>query len=380
MKVIIYNNSSFGGCYEYGLKINEAYNAHVDVEECTLLLPRNVRKDIPHTKSILLADLIDSSSLWRRKWHFIWRTFVNPLILLRFLRKSPAALVIFNDFDQLSALFWVPLFRLFLGAKHRFAIILHDPDRDAYPPGLWLTRPSMKAIMGLMQLGLYHEYLPVKDYYKAERGTKYASIPHGIYPVKATDAALRHQLEGLKLQGGTLFTIVGNIRSEKNYHMAIRAMRKYPNMQLLIAGQSANSSVDVQAYKDLALEFKVADRVIWLEKYLSQSEMAAVIEVTDVLMLYYASSFTSQSGVLNTVAPFHKQMIISAAPSSLSAIAEKFGLGVMATADNQLDLEAAIAKSMQPASDHKERWQAYCAYASWDNHVRIVLEAANQLA
>jgi hypothetical protein len=72
-------------------------------------------------------------------------------------------------------------------------------------------------------------------------------------------------------------------------------------------------------------------------------------------------------------------MIISAAPSSLSAIAAKFGLGVMALADNQLDLEAAIEKSMKLAADHAERWEAYCRYASWQNHVQIVLDVARSI-
>jgi glycosyltransferase involved in cell wall biosynthesis len=379
MRVIIYNNSSFGGCFEYGIKINEAYNAHNEVEQSILLLPRNVDKEIPHSQKVLLSDIASGEALWLRKWHFIWRTFANPIILWQLLRKAPASLVIFNDFDQLSALFWVPLFKLTLSKKHLFAVILHDPDRDAYPPGKWLTVPSMKAIISLMHLGLYHEYLPTKPYYNHNKSTQYVSIPHGIYEVTSTDQQLKQHIIDQKIPGSTLFTIVGNIRAEKNYHMAIRALRKFPKMQLMIAGQSANSSVDVEAYKALAKEFGVAERIIWLEKYLSQAEMAAVIEATDVLLLYYSSSFTSQSGVLNTVAPFHKQMIISAAPSSLSAIAAKFGLGVMALADNQLDLEAAIEKSMKIASDHAERWEAYCRYASWQNHVQIVLDVARSI-
>jgi hypothetical protein len=39
--IIIYESGSFGGCYDYSLKLKEHYTNHSKVATCDLFLPKN---------------------------------------------------------------------------------------------------------------------------------------------------------------------------------------------------------------------------------------------------------------------------------------------------------------------------------------------------
>lgn len=268
LPVIIYNSSSFGGCYDYALALLPFYLKNPDVTEITLVLPKNAPFKHKGIKTILEPDLIKSSKPIAKKLYFLYRTFVNPLIFWFYLFNRPKSYIIFNDFEQLSAFVWVPFFRLLLG-KHRFSIILHDPDRDAYPPSLAFTRFSMKWIMGIMDLGFYHDFLPDKPYYAKGQRTQYICIPHGIYLPAPANEMLVSEIELQKSNNFQVAAIVGNIRAEKNYHLAIAALPKFPKLKLLIAGKPSSGNVNIETYKNLANELKVSDRVIWYERFLA---------------------------------------------------------------------------------------------------------------
>jgi glycosyltransferase involved in cell wall biosynthesis len=282
--------------------------------------------------------------------------------------------LIFNDFEQLSAWFWVPLFKLFFKRKHHFCIILHDPDRDAYPPSLRFTRWSMKKILSLMNVAIYHDFLPEKPYYQSNNKCIYLDLPHGFYPMPEPDMVLFEMLSACNEPGKILMAILGNIREEKNYHLAIQALSSLPQHILIIAGKPSNARVNVQTYKDLAKKIGVEKQVIWVEKFLTEEEMSAVIEVAHVILLNYAVSFTSQSGILNVVAPFRKELIVSDGPSSLASIIRKFGVGELVEPGSVSSLVKALSKLQSEELEMRQHWEAYLQYASWENHVSKALK------
>ena len=381
IQLIIYNSSSFGGLYDYALALLPYYSKHPKVAAATLLFPRNATSEGKEIVKLLPPDLTTAKGNLGKKAYFLYRNVAAPLFLLRFLISAPASLVIFNDFEQLTAFLWVPLFRLFVGRKHRFAIILHDPDRDAYPPSLAFTTFSMKLIMSLMDLGLYHEYLPEKPYYQGGK-TKYIRIPHGILPAAPPDAIMQIVLSAFKGEDENSVTasIIGNIRAEKNYDLAIRALPNIPGLRLVFAGRPANTGVNPDEYRRLAEELGVSERILWIERFLSEGEMSAIIKQTDILLLYYARSFTSQSGVLNLVAPFMKKILVSEGQSSLATIVRRFGIGILAEPDNQQALEAALRETIAlPDGERKAHWEKYLRFASWENNVDEVLNGLNEL-
>jgi glycosyltransferase involved in cell wall biosynthesis len=355
-----------------------------------------VNTNFPGAKKILVADRPRAKNIYFRKIHFLYRQIANPFILFFFLIKQKPSFVLINDFEQSTAPIWIPFYKLFL-KKHTFGIFLHDPDRDAYPPSHAYSSLSMKKIMSLTAVALYHETLPDKPYYKPNKKTTYLSVPHGIYETGKPDLEFLDFLLKEKKSSQTysnfpdnpghlmptttnwqLISILGNIRKEKNYEIAIEVLLYFPNIRLLIAGNNANSDVDTGALKRLAGKLKVNEQIIWVEKYLSESEMSSAIEASDIILLNYSNSFTSQSGILNQVAPFRKSIIVSDVESGLTSLVKKFNLGILCKANSTEGLKEAIIEILNnPPNPHL--WDAYIQYASWERQVEMVLECLSMI-
>lgn len=370
MRIIIYNSSSFGGCFDYGKALHSAYQQHSEIENAEWWLPKNSKvENEKGIKKLFIRDKPFFSGRLGRQIHFFYRIVFNPIRLLLRLQAQPPSWVILNDFEQLTAFLWVPLFRHLLKGKHHFAVLLHDPDRDAYPPSKRFSEQSMKQIMSIMDVAIYHDFLPEKSYYKANPACRYIELPHGYYRIPSPDLLLEKTIQNAFQKGIIKMAILGNIREEKNYHLAIEALKQLPNHSLIIAGSASNTRVNIQKFKKLSEDLGVKERILWIEKFLSESEMAAVIESSDVILLNYAPSFTSQSGILNLVAPFRKNMIVSDGPSSLAAAMRRFQLGELIVPQSLDSLIDGIKKLQAEEKELQEHWDSYLAYASWEKHV-----------
>lgn len=374
MRIIIYNSSSFGGCFDYGKALFRAYGQNTDVHSVEWWIPKNAEvKEQKGIRKLFIRDRPFFSGKWGRQIHFIYRILFNPIRLLLRLRAQPGSWVIMNDFEQLTALIWAPLFRQFLKGKHQFAIILHDPDRDAYPPSLRYSQFSMGQIMQTMDVAIYHDSLPQKPYYQQNTACRYIDLPHGFYEIPEPDVDLEAFLKINKPKEGLRWVILGNIREEKNYHLAIEALMHFPNHQLLIAGSSSNTRVNLDNYKQLIRKFGLETRVLWIEKFLSEPEMAAIIDQSDIILLNYAPSFTSQSGILNLAAPYKKQLIVSNGPSSLASTVNKFELGEIVEPQSLESLIVGIKKIEKSDQKRVINWNNYLDYASWSKHVELAI-------
>jgi glycosyltransferase involved in cell wall biosynthesis len=380
MRIILYNTSSFGGCFDYGKALTQTYQAHGEVESVSWWIPANApsEQDLP-VRKLFLSDKPNLGSRWLKQGHFILRNLINPLILFNRLRTAAPSVVIFNDFEQLTAFLWVPLFRWFLKSRHKFVVVLHDPDRDAYPPGPAFSAWSMRIMMGLMDAAIYHDYLPDKPYYQGHPACHFLDLPHGFYPMPEPDSNMFSFLSEKTQKAKTVLTIPGNIRPEKNYDLAIRALPELPDHVLVVAGSASNGRVDTRPWKELAMQLGVSERVIWVEKFLSEAELAAVIEVADVIVLNYAISFTSQSGILNVVAPFRKELIVSDGPSSLASVLKKFHVGELVKPGSLSSLVTGLKKLTDEEVEVRHQWEDYLRYASWENHVDKALVCFKRL-
>lgn len=373
MKLLIYNSSSFGGIYAYSKEIYSELSKHADVEECKIVFPKNVVDNSTDFLRILKPDVIESRVGFFRKLYFVYRSIVNPFILWAYLRKCRGCNVIFNDFDQLTSVLYFPFFRM-LKQRHRFSIILHDPDRDAYFPVRLLSELTMKCVMSFMDIAFYHEQIPERKYYHRDR-VSFVEIPHGIYQTKGFNESLANGLR--QGRGEALYlSIIGNVRREKNYELAIRVLKHFSEAKLIVAGRVANSSVSIVEFKNLAERCGVEKQIVWINKYLTDEEMNAVIECSDVVLLYYSRTFTSNSGILNLVAPFRKMLVVSDTESSLTRLVREYGLGVVADADSEVALREAVGKAIGNLNVvDKAGWDRYLAYASWAMNARKIVEA-----
>jgi glycosyltransferase involved in cell wall biosynthesis len=379
MNVLIYESSSTGGNFKYSSSLFREFQKHRLVGRVDWMIP-SCSDALPSDHAIkkLLCDRNKVKVRILTRVNFLLRHLINPFILLLFLvKKKDSYFVLLNDFEQASAPLWVPAFKILL-RKHRFAVFLHDPDRDAYPPSKGFSAFCMRLMMSLMDVGICHEVLPDKPYYRPNGKTQYVQVPHGYYPQVPADEVF---LKALSKEIGNYacLVIMGNIRPEKNYELAIHALTKIRSVKLVIAGSPANSQVDPDELKELAKSLNVGDRIVWRIWYLTDAEMAAVVEVADIVLLNYKPSFASQSGVLNMVAPYKKKVIISDTRSSLTRVAERFNLAALVNPDDLTDyvekIEITLARDINETG-----WNEYQQWASWENNVNITLEVLKKVS
>lgn len=373
VNIVIYESSAHGGCYKYALELFKAYKQTKGVNRVSLLLPRNAEylDSKGGVEKILLPD-----NKQGKKWHFLWRQFANPWLLFCFLKRYSTnnmsrTFVLLNDFEQTSAPIWAPLFKLLL-SNCIFGVFLHDADRDAYPPFPRASAWCMIRMMSLMDIALYHGTLPDKSYYTQNKQTKYLQVVHGLYQPATPDNETINRINDWRENlSGPVFIIPGHIRAEKNYEMAINAIAKHPTAGLIIAGSAANSNVSTKQYKQLVQSLNIADRLFWLEKYLTEEEMTAAIKASDTVLLYYSSTFNAQSGILNQVAPLQKPVITGQLNNALTQTVAKYNLGWIIEADNQEALTQCLAEL--DVSSIAPKWSQLYQDADWNTQTRFVI-------
>lgn len=371
--IYLYESSSKGGCWNYALHLAAAAtDMGIEVH---LVIP-----DKGYASFSLPSSIIVHRILWNdntegypnvlSKLQFLFRQFFNPIRFQWLLYKEKRqSIVLWNDFEQLTAPIWAGL-TWFLVRRHIHKIIVHDPDRDGYPFSTRYSNICMTAIIRVMHEVLYHGYLPEKIYYPKRWRNKYTAILHGVFTSEQRNRALT---EELRFRKGTksAWLILGNIREEKNYRKAIEILRFFPDAQLWIAGAPAHSSVPIVEWQALAHTLGVQNRVFWDVRYLSDAEFNSYIEVSDIVLLNYQSSFASQSGILNAIAPFRKRYIYKNGDSSLAYISKTFGIGIPCNTDEDEDWKSAIQKGITTETDIK--WNLYCTEATWEKVIKTIL-------
>ncbi|MCQ2974542.1 MAG: glycosyltransferase [Bacteroidales bacterium] len=368
MNVLIYSNSSIGGCYEYAKQIANAFSINDQVNNCYALFPKDCGKECQHSVDILMKDKLFKGffKLWG-KLYFILRSIVNPIRAFKFALKNNIDFFIFNDFDQVSAFFWTHKFK---SRNFKTAIILHDPDRTAYFKIKSLSECSMQKIMNIVDFAFYHEQLPNLSYYKnVDNRIIFNKIPHGIYPADNIDNEFSNFLKQIK-NTSKIVSITGNIRAEKNYKIAIEAISKLENYTLLIAGNIVSNSENIDDYKNFAKQKGVENKVVFINKYLSNAELSSIFSESDIILLYYSKSFKSQSGILNSLSPFKPNLIVSNIESGMTFTVKKFQLGIIAEPDNTQSLIDAI-KNFPQNNPFKDNWNKFAEYSSWKRNVDI---------
>lgn len=375
MKVIIYQPNSFGGYYDYSIQSFKAFRRVPGVTDVLLVLPTDAEYNDSGVKKIFLPDKLTSKNSLIRRFYFLFRSFIDPyLFFFTILFFTNNTLILFNCFEQLSSPTWCWLFRLFK-RKNQFGIFLHDPERDHVTPSRWYSRLSMNVLMKMMDFAFYHSFLPEKKYYSiGQDKIKFVDVPHGIYPLPPASSVLKEELH--RERGNyKIMTLLGSIRRDKNYEIAIRLLTLMPDYKLFIAGRSPSSAYTSGQLKDQAKTIGVSDRVIWVERYLSEDEMAAVIEESDIFLFLYSAGFVSQSGVLNIIATFKKPFIYSDFPSALSILSKRFGLYKGVDLTNIENIPQVIRDILNEKHKYNDAWDEYLTYASWDENAKIIVDS-----
>jgi glycosyltransferase involved in cell wall biosynthesis len=268
--------------------------------------------------------------------------------------------------------FWVwPHWLLARFCGVRYAANLHDPVRSFAMGPVWWHRLSVRLAYWPLDFVLVHDKLPEPSPVPAR--VRAVQVPVGVYEIRGTPPDREAVRSGWGVgDGQKVFLAFGYVRDGKNLDLAVRALVQVQDAFLVVAGSVASAGDKPFAfYGDLARELGVAERCRFFEGFVADDELGKYFAGTDFVLLTYASSFHSQSGVLNIAARARKPVLASAAPSPLIESVGKFNLGVAVPPD----VQAAVTDGMRRliATPVKPRWDDYEGAAAWEINARKIL-------
>jgi glycosyltransferase involved in cell wall biosynthesis len=310
-----------------------------------------------------------------RRMKLAWRITANYWILAWQTIKRRPNLVLLDAYVEYLSPFWVwphwTLAKLF-GVK--YAANLHDPVRNYAVGPEWWHRLSVR--LAYLPLGFVIVHDELAESAAVPRSVRVVKAPHGLYEISesVTDVAAIRREWGVG-DGQKVFLAFGFVRDGKNLDLAIQALKSVPEAFLVVAGSVASSKDKTFTfYRELAANLGVEERCRFFEGFVEDGDLPKYFGVADFVLLTYASSFHSQSGVLNLAARARKPVLASASTSALVEAVNRFALGVTVEPDS-LD---AVVKGMRQllASPPSANWDDYETAASWAINARSICDAA----
>jgi glycosyltransferase involved in cell wall biosynthesis len=310
-----------------------------------------------------------------KKIKLLWGIVANQWVLARQVWKHRPDLVLLDSYLEYFSPLWVwPHVLLARVRGVRYAANLHDPVRSYAIGPAWWHRLSVRLAYLPLDFVLVHDQLSEPSPVPAR--VRVVEVPVGIYeisgpPVNAGDIRRSWGVPA----GQKVFLAFGYVRDGKNLDLAVRALARVPEAFLVLAGSVASTKDKPFAwYRALADELGVANRCYFAEGFVADDELGKYFAGADYVLLTYASSFHSQSGVLNLAARARKPVLASASPSPLLESVRKFSLGIVVPPDSLTAVWEGMRQLLTTAP--QPRWADYEAAAAWAVNARGILAAA----
>jgi glycosyltransferase involved in cell wall biosynthesis len=302
------------------------------------------------------------------------RIFVHQQSLNRTIARSGCRHVLFTTYSEYLAPLWAWRLRGWRSRGVRFAAVVHDPVRNYVVGPPWWHRLSIAQGYSFLDVAFVHAPIEL-DIGQPQTGLRTEVIPHGPFRYPMSEAAPTDLRAKLRVpRSATLLLSFGHIRDNKNLQLMLQAMAHLPQVWLLVAGPEATAGQRPSThYRQLAQELGVHDRCLWQVGYQSGAEVADAFTAVDAVLITYASSFRSASGVMHLAAHYRKPVVASAGASALLHTVQRFSLGVVVPPDDASALAEGLKQLI--SAPPSPQWQAYEQANSWDRNAQLVSQA-----
>jgi glycosyltransferase involved in cell wall biosynthesis len=296
----------------------------------------------------------------------------NMRAFARFIDSRPERTVLLGGFLEYLAPLWVGPFVRISKQNKRFLTVIHDPVRDFVVGPAWWHRYSIHKAYSFIHTGFVHgDTKVVTD----ADGVHLVSIPIGRYPLPAaneTCASMRTKL-GIP-SDATAILFFGHIRDGKNLDLLIRAVAKFPNMHLIVAGKEQSSGQRPSAYyRGLCEDLGIQDRCHFEVRFIKDEEIGAFFAAADLAALTYSSDFRSASSALSACIQYRVPCLASSGAGPLRDLVNEFELGLWVKPDDTEAIVIGLRNLLE--SPPKPQWEAYDETHSWNRNARIVRAA-----
>lgn len=375
-KILVFSPSAHGGIAEHTFYQSQALE-QAGAKVICLVSPGFLNgRATSFEKVAALADSAPASgSRAAKKIKLAWEVIASRWVLVCQIIEHRPDLVLLDSYVEYLSPFWVwPHWLLARLRGVKYAANLHDPIRNYVVGPKWWHWLSVRLAYWPLDFVLVHEQLVEPSPVPAR--VQVTQVPHGLYEIAgvAPDPMAVRREWGVK-DGQKVFLAFGYVRDGKNLDLAVRALAQVPEAFLIVAGSVASAKdKPFGFYRELARELGVADRCRFFEGFVADEQLGKYFAGADFVLLTYAASFHSASGVLNIAARARKPVLASASPSALIQAVKNFTLGISVTPDS---LEAVVAGMRGlMVSTSQPRWKEYEAASAWGANALGVLQAA----
>ena len=277
--------------------------------------------------------------------------------------------------------FWANKFRFLKEAGITFATMLHDPTLDYVVGGVKLHEASIKRTFGIVDHVFAHHDVNLTEFGILDPIPKLTVVPHGPYLSKFENQNRQQLRKQLDIRDDEIVLLsFGHLRDNKNLGLIIQALKSLNNegissIKLLVAGsEPAGQRLSALDYQVMARSLGVADQCIWKIGFIADQDVAPMFAVSDIVMLTYASSFSSASGVLNVASGFAKPVLASGGSGNLLDCVARYDLGAVVAPDDTKAIARGI-KSMLSLPDCTHGWKRYTDENTWAENAARVIQA-----
>jgi glycosyltransferase involved in cell wall biosynthesis len=374
-KILIFAPTAGGGLAEYVFCQAGALEKSGAKVICLTTPSFLAGRKTPFERVICLSDPPSENGFRPlRQFKMVGQIVYNQFVLAGKIWKHRPDLVLLDSYVEYFSPIWIwPHWILAKVRRVRYAANLHDPVRSHAIGPAWWHKLSVRLAYLPLDFVLVHEQLPEPSSVPA--GIRVVQVPHGLYEIYGSSP----QPETVRREWGVragqkVFLAFGFVRDGKNLDLAIRALTQVPEAFLVVAGSVASAKdKSFSFYCELAVELGVAERCRFFEGFVADVDLVKYFAGTDFVLLTYAASFHSQSGVLNLAARARKPVLASASPSAMIQSVKTFDLGASIAPDSL----AAVVDGMRSllVASPQPHWQDYEASANWDANARGILQA-----
>jgi glycosyltransferase involved in cell wall biosynthesis len=250
---------------------------------------------------------------------------------------------------------------------------VHDPVRDFVVGPFWWHRRSIADGYSFLREAFVHEEIQL-DTDRPMPCLRTTVIPHGPFRFPEPTLSRKQMRDKFQIRDDAFVLLsFGHIRDGKNLDLAVRALRDFPSVYLLVAGKEQSSAQKpIGYYQELARKIGVSERCRWMHCHVPENEIGNLFLASDLILLTYNKSFRSASGVLNTAVRYRKPCLASSGGGNLQSVIERYNLGRFVAPDNLETLREGIdiARAKGIAPD----WDTYELENSWQRNALLVKE------
>jgi len=292
-------------------------------------------------------------------------------LLHEWVCEHPCRILLLESYSEYFAPFWSQYLKRIRFSGVRIVANLHDPVRDFKLGPKWWHDWSVTLAYRDLSVALCHQELPLGSNVPSD--VLVHTVPVGVYQPAPLEIGIKEARKAIDAPSDKrIFLSFGFIRDNKNLDLFIRAMPAAKEVFLIVAGRSqSGKDRSCTDYLKIAEECGVADRVRFDTGFIPDDLIPLYFNSADVILLTYAGSFHSQSGVLNVAAGYRKPVLASSGSSPLEDAVKRYRLGTFISPD----CESAVSAALQKGIDGLDAdWEGYFQYASWETNVQPIVE------